>query len=301
MKYVRKHGYGDEIYNFLAHKGRFYGFVHAPGGGNIHIERLGAEPGADRVSNVTVVWAAKRPLGGVSVIGWYEGATVYSAYQTGAIDKRRVAPKANQGYCGWNITATKGTLLLPEDRRTFRLPVEPGLLGSSLICYLDQDTPKQAKLRQALLSYVASGGTLSSHPLVTTVGGKQPDPAKRKRVELAAVLHVIKQYESEKYSVDRVDHENRGWDLEASFGANMVRVEVKGSALSTIRPELTPNEYKAMKEHRGEYHICVLTRALTKTRKMARFEWVRERDVWEDKEGRGLVIDERPGAILTIR
>ena len=79
--YVEKYKKGFEMCNFLPYKGKVYGYVHPPGGGQIKIERLGAGTDDLSVSNVTVIWTVKRPQVGTVVIGWYKDATVHREFQ----------------------------------------------------------------------------------------------------------------------------------------------------------------------------------------------------------------------------
>lgn len=71
-----------------------YGYVEP--GGRINLERLGAARlgvvyGADSVSDILIVWTAKRPQGGIYIVGWYKNATVYRDYQdpTGMLRRKR--------------------------------------------------------------------------------------------------------------------------------------------------------------------------------------------------------------------
>jgi len=77
---IIRHKFGHEIYNFQPHKGRMYGFAR-PVRGTIEISRLGASPDDEYVSNVLVVWTAPHPRRGVVIVGWYDNARVYRAYQ----------------------------------------------------------------------------------------------------------------------------------------------------------------------------------------------------------------------------
>src|SRR5687767_708281 len=88
--YVRKHGFGGEIYNFLPSKTRVYGFVQFPR--SMRIEKLGASPDAESITPVTVIWTAPRKGGGVYVVGWYRNATVYRDMRRKPNDPRRRVP-----------------------------------------------------------------------------------------------------------------------------------------------------------------------------------------------------------------
>jgi len=60
-----------------------------------------------------------------------------------------------------------------------------------------------------------------------------------------------------------VESENKGWDLEASKGRSRLYVEVKGTAKAAICFELTPNEYRRLKENAERYRVCVVCDALS--------------------------------------
>ena len=78
--YIKIEGHGHEVCNFAEVNGTLYGYVQPPGS-QIDIDRLGAQPNDDEISNITVVWTATRPTGGTAVIGWYKNATVFRNYQ----------------------------------------------------------------------------------------------------------------------------------------------------------------------------------------------------------------------------
>ena len=79
--YVKIEGCGHEVCNFAEVNGTLYGYVQPPGS-QIDIDRLGAQPDDDEISNITVVWTATRPTGGTAVIGWYKNATVFRKKST---------------------------------------------------------------------------------------------------------------------------------------------------------------------------------------------------------------------------
>ena len=56
--YVKKHGFGHEIFNFKPYKGRYYGYGR-PANDAIALERLGAPKGSSYVDGVLVVWVAR--------------------------------------------------------------------------------------------------------------------------------------------------------------------------------------------------------------------------------------------------
>ena len=127
----------------------------------------------------------------------------------------------------------------------------------------------------------------------------QVDPEKRKKVEDNAINETTKFYEKLGYSVNSVESDNKGWDLEVSLGNKMFKVEVKGLSGSEIIFELTPNEYDKMKKFKEDYIICVLTNALNSDHKLHRF-FSDTDDIWEDTEGNILNIQEMISARCSI-
>ncbi len=123
--YVEKHGKGGEAFNFLPHRGKFYGYVRAPRGGrSLDITKLGASDDLDRVYPVTVAWTATRPSGRAVLVGWYESATVYRERQSFPSGRERA------GY--FATTAEEHGVLLKESERQLRIPRNrPGAMGQS--------------------------------------------------------------------------------------------------------------------------------------------------------------------------
>ena len=120
--------------NFLPYKGKVYGYVHPSRGGQIKIERLGAGTDDLSVSNVTVIWTAKRPQVGTVVIGWYKDATVHRESQ----EFRSSFPQKKEHQIkSYRIeTLENNAKLLPIDHRTLDVPkagsVEGGMGQSNV-------------------------------------------------------------------------------------------------------------------------------------------------------------------------
>jgi hypothetical protein len=296
--YIKEHGWGDEIYNFLRGRDRVFGFVQVKGSNNLL--RLGGAPGAESVAGVTVVWAACHPRGGVYVVGWYRNAAVYKDYQYSPNDPRRQEPGKNTRM-GWNITAKeKDAHLLPDSKRRFRLPVGRNALGMSLTNYVDGPTKSEKLLRQRLLKYVASGGDagLPSKKGKKAAGGYQQDPATRIRVEKAAMDRVEKWYRDQNWDIRQVHRDNVGWDLEARLDNRLLLLEVKGCSSNEPWCELTPNEFAKMnlKKYKQTYRVCIVTNALKKTAKIWQFGFVDEKGGWRDEDDNTLTLKERIAA-----
>jgi len=70
-RYVQIEKRGHEVCNFVAARGRTFGYVQ-PAGSHIKIEKLGATKGAARLTGVDVVVTAHRPGGNTVIVGWYD-------------------------------------------------------------------------------------------------------------------------------------------------------------------------------------------------------------------------------------
>jgi len=98
-----------------------------------------------------------------------------------------------------------------------------------------------------------------------------------------------------------VEAEGKGWDLEATCGDRLLRVEVKGLSGQTIGVQLTPNKYKKMKEFKHTYHVCVVTEVLDQRRcHLHVFTYCEEHDGWGDEKGTPIKIEEETAAWVTV-
>ena len=68
--YVKRKGYGDEIYNFAVYEGKVYGGVYPVPSETIRIDKLGAKTDSESVDGVTVIWAARNPGSGGTYGCW---------------------------------------------------------------------------------------------------------------------------------------------------------------------------------------------------------------------------------------
>ena len=248
-KYVVENGTGGEVENFLRRRGRCRGYVQLRGS-TLRLENLGTSPDAPYVDGVTVVFSATRPGGGGYVIGWYLNARVWREYQ----------PQAPHGYIA-EANADDCTLLDVDDR-VFAVPRARGGafgLGQSNVRYLH--TPDAVSFVRSLRRHIQP----PSRPRRPSCQspGRQPDPALRKQVEMAAVRHVIEHYERRGFSCRSVERDNVGFDLVCGKEALELLVEVKGcSGYADV--ELTPNEYAAMNQHRNRdrYRLAIVYAAV---------------------------------------
>lgn len=300
--YLRKHAMGHEAWNFSHTRGKVYGYI--PRETTVKIERLGASPRDAVMNGVTVVWLARHPSTGRTVIvGWYINATVHRTAGEISMTRKegiRVTPQI--------VADAQGAQLLPIDQRTFPIPTkkEPGCLGQSPVWYGTDDA-----FRDRVHTFIARGGRHAASGARRRAGaGWQNDAASRKRIEEAAVDFATRYYESVEggeRDVDTVEHLARGWDLEAVGAEDCLKVEVKGVSGDVCSVELTPNEYEAMlsSEHRPHYVVFVVT-GLEAKRPLAhifRYDGEassRGRPVWISQRGHHLRIEERIAARLSL-
>ena len=136
---------------------------------------------------------------------------------------------------------------------------------------------------------------------------RKMDPEHNVKVEKAAVRTVRKYFERLGYTVESVERDNVGWDLEAKFGVRRclrLRIEVKGLSGSGPVVELTPNEYEKFQEEADDYRLAIVTDALSRTPRLmiCRFsgelrEWIVE---MEGKADGRMEIEPRSSARIRV-
>jgi hypothetical protein len=297
--YVKRHGYGHEMFNFKPLKGKVYGTAPFPRG-VVKIEKLGAEKGAESVDGVLVVWVAKSVI-----VGWYENATVYRHSQ--------VRPQSHfyKGKpIGYRAVAAEKDckLILPPDARfAFGVPRAWQRKNAMGRFTWFADGAVNRSFQEKVRKYVAAGGDISKVENVLKAGrligvSRQADPRKRSQVETTAVNLITKHYESQKYDVRYVGHDNLGWDLNARHRVTgrELKLEVKGLSGSGMTVELTPNEYAMMNKHKVDYRICVVTNCLRDRAKRTVFAYNESVKSWTDEDDRPLRIKEMTAARLQL-
>ena len=252
--YVQEYKTGFEMCNFLPYKGKVYGYVRPSGGGQIKIERLGASREDLSVSNITVIWTAKRPQEGTVVIGWYQDATVHRESQ----EFRSSFPQKKKHHIeDYRIeTLEHNAKLLPIDQRTLDVPRGKGGMGQSNVWYADK--PNHEGFLEKVERLIQGKKRRAKR--------KQPhktDPEKNAQVEKAAINTTTRHFENIGYTVKSVEKDNVGWDLEATKGKRKLLIEVKGLSGEALSVELTPNEYHCLDKKEDEYRLCVVSTALT--------------------------------------
>ncbi|WP_427339599.1 DUF3883 domain-containing protein [Caloranaerobacter sp. DY30410] len=294
--FVEKHGYGHEIFNFLPFKGYVYGYVQAKD--SININRLGALDNDECIEDVLVIWVSKHPSGGTYIVGWYNNATVYRWWQSPPKNSNRVYNDEEFGY--FVKAKEEDAVLLSIDERVFKIPRGKGGMGQSNVWYADKD--EHQHLRKEVLNYISNrqiykrNEDMHQNKELTY----QPDPYKRQKVEKIAVEHTVSYYKRLGYTVDSVERDNVGWDLEARMDNRFLRIEVKGLSGSAISFELTPNEYANMNKYKESYRIAVVTNCLTEKPELRIFQYSCESGKFEDSNGRQLKVKKIISARMTL-
>ena len=290
--YVAEKGYGHEVCNFAPTNNTLYGYVQPPGV-QIDIDRLGASTDDKFLEGVTVVWTAKRPTGGTVVVGWYKDATVFREYQ-----KFSKAPAVQQqdGISGYWIKAPLSSAkLLPIDERVLEIPRQVrGGMGQANIWYADK--PESAPIVRCVLELV--NGKRAKSVAVKGLKGKQ-DQERKAEIEKSAIRLCCEHFEGLSYSVDSVEKDNVGWDLEATSGETSLQIEVKGLSGSTLALELTPNEYKAFAERSESYRLAVVRNAL-ESPELIICRYSKERNIWvvDNKDNMSILIETKQSASI---
>ena len=196
--YVNEEGRGNEICNFSPRRNFLYGYVQPPGA-QIDIDRIGASPGDDSVSRVTVVWTATRPTGGTVVVGWYKDATVFREYQKFTSAPAIQRQNGIDGY--WIKAPLNKSKLLPVDERTLEIPRQvKGGMGQANVWYADN--PESAFIVKRVLDLV--GGKRVKPVAIKSRKGNQ-DQVRKAKIETSAISLCCKHFEKLGYSVRSVE------------------------------------------------------------------------------------------------
>lgn len=255
-----------ESFNFkVEDDGLCYGYARISKGNNINIERLGDvdqdEEGNEYVDNVTVVWTARRPAGGMVVVGWYKNARVFRSEQ---LCSKKLQCHFEEP-ATFRVIANVGDIFfLDSSERDERLLDDLGETWKQARPFYISEKSKFAKTERNLWKLVLgkSGKAISKR-------GKKPplNQARKKEIEKGAIEYVAKKFKQRGYSVESREEENVGYDLDAvsKNGEKVLCIEVKGRGIKDITADFTVNEYKVIRSHEegcfniGEYIICIVT------------------------------------------
>ncbi len=302
--YLQEHRHGAEAFNFApTPEGRVRGYRPPGTRTRTDIAALGAPRGFDAIDGVLVVWLAREPASGRTlVVGWYRNATVY-----------RVAREVDIKVNGEPISCTAEAAsdhatLVPPALRTFQVQssrTSPGAgFGQSPTWYGAESVDA------AVWLYVQGYDARRVLPIPTLAGPLAPpknhDPELRRKVEKAAVAHAVAYFEAlhgPACEIRSVETEAKGWDLEIYAAAKPLLVEVKGLIGPALACELTPNEYEKMmlSRNRARYVVYVVNNALAESpaspvASIFRHAGGKE---WSTEDRRTLTITPKTGAVLT--
>jgi hypothetical protein len=295
--FVEEHGFGFEVFNFQEFCGSFFGYVQPPGRkgkwqeARIGLEKLGGSNRDASVSGVLVIWVATEKSGASPVVvGWFRNATVFRTCQPAPHGSQRSI--ADQDCAYYVTTRTSDAKLLPRDERVFQVPRGgEGSFGQSNIWYANHPDHNR-QFRLDVLDYIETRRRRIDHNNERAI---QSDPFLRQKIERIAIDLTCKRFNQLGYTVQSVERDNLGWDLEASQASRLLRLEVKGLSGNQLTIELTPNEYTAMQSYRESYRLCVVTNALT-TPSLEVFAYSPDSGQWENDGRTVLRVAERVGA-----
>lgn len=302
--YLHNHPHGAEAHNFLpTQSGTVRGYRPPGGREKTNITRMGAARTADAIKGALVVWLAKEPGSGRTlIVGWYRDATVYRVARDSGVDLEgeRIHYTAK--------ARLADAVLLPPIARTFEVRssriVPGGGFGQKPTWYGNKAVDER------VWEYVRTRGKApkGKKPATNKTPPKNLDPERGRKVERAAIEHATAFYTSEygpSCEVESVEAIAKGWDLEIHVGGQPLLVEVKGLLNAGLVCELTPNEYEQMMlpDNRERYVVYVVNNALAVPPEVpiaSIFEHV-SANRWATADGRKLVIKRKVGAVLSCR
>jgi hypothetical protein len=263
-EYIKKNKTGHEDRNFLAIDKKYIGYApHNTGGGSAKINfqpYFGLKKTDTEADDVTVVWIATAPEGGVYVVGWYKHAHLFA-------ERKR----ARGGRNFYAIGRAADARLIPTAERTYRI-VKPPHQGA--VWYGRDDVIKD------VLALIGSGPKAApkARPKRSVI-----ETALRLEIEKAGMTATQQHLEAQGYTVSYVHKENLGWDLEATSAGVKLLVEVKATQATDPVVELTPNEF-AKRVHR-DFRIAIVTNALKKPKTMVFRQALTAKEEWRDESG----------------
>ncbi|MCC7174326.1 MAG: EVE domain-containing protein [Bryobacterales bacterium] len=139
--------------NYREVHGNYYGYGQIAGN-KVKLHKIGADPSADRMEGVTVVWFSTSPAGKKVLVGWYSKATVFRDYQSPPPGSGREINGTEVGF--YAVAKVEDCLLLPENERVFPIPRGKGGNEPVRIWYADE--PEDEGYKNKVLAYIASGG-----------------------------------------------------------------------------------------------------------------------------------------------
>jgi TIR domain len=139
---------GHEIYNFLPIDGKCYGYAPVPKR-VINLANLGGDATDNVVTDVLVVWTARRPERGRMIVGWYVGAEVHRELT----DRPPSSGRKNMLTYIVEAPASGCRLLAPEER-FFIIPTQQqGFPGTSASFYAENNLAEE--WNEAIRRYIS--------------------------------------------------------------------------------------------------------------------------------------------------
>lgn len=304
--------HGHECFNFLKKNGRYYGYK--PGSKGVGITNLGARRNEPCVHGVFVVWMARNPdTGKTVVVGWYDNATVYKQPE---VSDRKHGHRLDGEYTAFSVSAAeKDGHLIDHNHRDIVIPSRnerDGGFGQSPVWYGFSNRYNAGMVRK-LRNRLNQPTKKPVHKKPGGRGGlpRNNDTEKRLLVEKRAVDFVTAFYEK-KYAdsgvkVVSVELQAKGWDLEVFVsmqrGARkrLHLVEVKGRSNNELVAELTPNEYTKMNSPgiKEDYVVFIVVDCLAKKQTGYEYRYKHDSKEWETEDGDILRCTPIVGARLT--
>lgn len=260
FKYIQKNGTGHEQYNFLPTKGWLYGYAPVKWNEDtdeptsINIDRIGAMPADDHLEGTDVVFFSRNPEdGNAYIIGWYRNAILYRKARE--LPGRKIV---GEWFFYFAKTHTDDAFCVPQSKRAFIVPnahQTKGGYGQSPVWYGDQLPGFKEKVREYISGFNKTKAASTAQKSITLEA--------KLLVEQKAVSAAREYYRELGFEVESVEQDNCGWDLTATHpsGAKHL-IEVKGLSGQQISVQLTPNEYKTLKERHNDYILAVCINAL---------------------------------------
>jgi len=296
--YLADRTHGHECYNFKDQSGFLFG--NHPSGSGTSLQKLGGANGSDSIDNVDVVWFSKHPHTNRAVIvGWYLKATVFKSFQTPQHDG---AFSFEGDLIGYKVKArTTDCTLLPVADRLFPIPggaKNKGGYGQNVNWYGTNEF-----FRTTVASYIDNWLLYRRPPTPpsTNKPARSSDSERRRLVEQAAIMAAADFYESPiggSRTVQSVEMQYKGWDLEALGPNETLLVEVKGLAGSVAVIELTPNEFSQMQKNQLCWVLFIVTNCLTPAQLATEVRYDLHTDQWLTAGGTAVLITPKTGAVI---
>ncbi len=264
---------GHELYNFYPVQSKLYGYFQPHmAADRTALERIESHATAkDFLTNVTVVFVAKRPGGTQVIIGWYHHATLYR-------ELGPTVPSRPQSHSVYRCVAkVRDAVLLPDKERQFQIPRHKGGFGQTNVCY-PLDTGGNQKVQTWIteaLSYVAGyqGENLLTNPTADanddmaadfeaalrggTGQGFRVNAEDRKALEEYGMEQAEAYFRKKGYAVEDVSR-TESFDFLCRKGTSELRIEVKATTTDGNTILLPPNEANLAARNDGKSVLFVL-------------------------------------------